>query len=96
MKPIKTGRSDTIYGLQAIAAYMGRRDPRCIIRWREKLGFPLFLNPSTLLSGKNRYYITVDAVKAWEYSLANAAARTQGREFDLSLPCPLCGRSDAG
>ena len=93
MKPTMTSRSDTIYGLQALAAYMGRRDPRCIIRWRERLGFPLFLDHTALLSGKNRYYTTVEAIKAWEHALANATAQAQGREYDPSCPCPLCGRS---
>jgi len=93
MKQIKTTRPDVLYGLTTIARYMGKRDYHTIIRWRERLGFPLFLEPSALLIGKFRYYTTVDAIKSWEYALANAVARNEGRGFDLSLPCPLCGRS---
>jgi len=96
MKQIKASRPDVLIGLTTIARYMGKRDYHTIIRWRERLGFPLFLNPSALLAGKHRFYTTVDAIKAWEYALANAVARKQGTEFDRSLPCPLCGLSDAG
>ena len=86
-------RPNVLYGLQAITAYMGRRDPRCVIRWRAKFGFPLFYNPSALLVGKYRFYTHTDAIKAWEYALANAVARNEGRVFDQRLSCPLCGRS---
>ena len=92
MKQIKASRPDVLIGLTTIARYMGKRDYHTIIRWRDRLGFPLFLDPSALLADKFRYYTTTDAIKAWEYALSNAVARNQGREFDLSLPCPLCGR----
>jgi len=93
MKPINTSRPDLLHGLVAIANFMGVKDRHTIIHWRERLGFPLFLNPSALLSGRNKYYTSVDAIKSWEYSLASATARAQGREYDPSTACPLCGRS---
>jgi len=93
MNPTKTGRVDAIYGLRAIAAFMGRRDPRTIIHWRDRFGFPLFYDPSALLSGKYRFYTTPDAIKCWEYALAAAVARKEGKEFNQNLDCPLCGRS---
>jgi len=93
MKPTKTGRVDAIYGLTTIARYMGKRDSHTIVRWRDKLGFPLFYDPSALLSGKHRYYSSLDAIKCWEYALAVAVARKQGKEFNQNLDCPLCGRS---
>ncbi len=93
MKQIKTTRPDVLHGLTTIARYMGKRDYHTIIRWREKLAFPLFYDPSALLAGKHRYYTTTEAIKAWEYALANATARVQGKEFNQTLPCPLCGRS---
>jgi len=95
MKPINTSRLDLLHGLVAIANFMGVKDRHTIIHWRERLGFPLFLNPSALLSGRNKYYTSTSAITAWEYGLANATAQAQGREYDPSCPCPLCGRTDA-
>ncbi len=96
MKPVNTNRPDLLHGLAAIAGYMGVKDRHTIIHWRDRLGFPLFLNPSALLSGRNKYYTSTSAITAWEHGLANATAQAQGREYDPSCPCPVCGRSDAG
>jgi len=93
MKPVNTNRPDLLHGLVAIANFMNVKDRHTIVHWRERLGFPLFLDPSALLSGRNKYYTSTEAIKAWEFALARATARAQGREYDSSCPCPVCGRS---
>ena len=58
-------------GLRRIAKRMGVKDKRTILRWNDKLAFPLFFHPSSRLRGRHIVFCTDDEIIArWELVLA--------------------------
>ncbi len=54
-------------GLRAIARRMGVKDKRTILRWNDRLSFPLFMHPSSKLRGRHIVFCTDDEVIVrWE------------------------------